>query len=270
MSLLVLDPVVLVNAAKVPDGASAKLLTLLAYGRTVEYLTGGAAAEQRRLAEVRAASPPAARDCALDDGSWSMDGQALAYSVAAKTALERSIPPAGRRDHYSLAISKKLIDCVVRRIGMLRDTEELELDAGVVAAAISSHASRRVSRGWGTVPNYTDSRKVNTDANVCIHTALRAGAPLVVTKLRDACRPDEPKLYYPADGDQSAPLGATKAVHFDHLVDLLSRDFDFHAIDAAVLGRIAPSGGQRPERRDAGAGGDASDERGGDGARQRK
>jgi predicted nucleic acid-binding protein len=213
--LVVLDPVVLVNTGKVPEGPSAKLLTLLAYGRAVEYLDEGAHTE----AQVR-------------------------QQARARKALKQGIPPSGRTSGLCLATSTTLIDRVVRRIGRLRDSEDLELDAGIVAAAVSVHAARLVTGDWDSIPDYTATG--DTDANVSIHTALRAGAPLVVTKLLDACEPETSTMYYPLHPGQDYPLGATRAVHFDLLVRALCQEFDFHAIDARVLEQIAPTGAHRP------------------------
>jgi hypothetical protein len=238
--LVVLDPVVLVNTAKVPDGLSAKLLTLLAYGRANGYLNAGANAEAHWLQQW----PP---DKPLDvkHGWASMDCDAYAYTFAARKALAQSIPAQGRSSDLCLAISKTLIDRVVRRIGRLRDTEDLDLDAGIVAAAVSVHAARWITDDGHALPDYTATG--DTDSNASIHTALRAGAPLVITKRADACEPDTPKMYYPIDPHQDYPLGATRAVHFDLLVHALCQDFDFHAIDARVLEQIAPTGPQRPK-----------------------
>jgi hypothetical protein len=239
MPLVVLDPVVLVNTGKVPDGPSAKLLTLLAYGRAIGYLNTGAEAEARWLGHWLATNPPGpAQDWA------SADGDAYAYTFAARKALVEAIPAQGRTFDWCLALSKPLIDQVVRRIGRLRDSEDLELDAGIVAAAVSVHAARWIAEDWDSTPDYTATG--DTDANVSIHTALRAGAPLVVTKLADACEPENPKMYYPIDADQGYPLGATRALHFDMLVDAFRQEFDFHAIDAGALEQIAPTGVQRP------------------------
>jgi hypothetical protein len=236
---VVLDPVVLVNTGKVPDGPSAKLLTLLAYGRATAYLNSGANAEARWLQRWAPNTP-------LDlEHSWgSMDSDAYAYTFAARNALARSIPAQANSSDLCLAISKKLIDRVVRRVSRLRHTEHLELDAGIVAAAVSVHAARWITDAGNSMPDYTATG--DTDSNVTIHTALRAGAPLVITKLADACEPETPKMYYPIDPDQHYPLGATRAVHFDMLIHALRQDFDFHAIDASVLERIAPTGTRRP------------------------
>jgi hypothetical protein len=239
MPLLVLDPVVLVNTGKVPDGPSAKLLTLLAYGRATGYLNAGAEAEAEWLQQWLSDMPSGLRS------DWaSADGDAYAYTFAARRALVDSIPAQGRSFDWCLALSKSLIDRVVRRIGRLRDSEDLELDAGIVAAAVSVHATRWIAEDWESTPDYTATG--DTDANVSIHTALRAGAPLVVTKLSDACTPEDPQMYYPIDADQGYPLGATRAVHFDMLVDAFRQEFDFQAIDAGVLEQIAPTGLQRP------------------------
>jgi hypothetical protein len=239
MPLVVLDPVVLVNTGKVPDGPSAKLLTLLAYGRAIGYLNGGGDAEAQWLGHWLSTTPPG-----LGQDWASADGDAYAYTFAARKALVESIPAQGRSFDWCLALSKSLIDQVVRRIGRLRDSEDLELDAGIVAAAVSVHAARWIAEDWDSTPDYTATG--DTDANVSIHTALRAGAPLVITKLADACEPENPKMYYPIDADQGYPLGATRALHFDTLVDAFRQEFDFHAIDAGVLEQIAPTGLQRP------------------------
>jgi hypothetical protein len=239
MPLLVLDPVVLVNTGKVPDGPSAKLLTLLAYGRAIGYLNAGADAEAQWLQQWLADTPPGR--C---HGWAAADGNAYAYTFAARKALMESIPAQGRSIDWCLALSKPLIDRAVQRIGRLRDSEDLELEAGIVAAALSVHAARWIAEDWDSTPDYTATG--DADANVSIHTALRAGAPLVITKLPDACGPEHPKMYYPIDADQGYPLGATRAVHFDLLVDAFRQEFDFHAIDARVLEQIAPRGLQRP------------------------
>jgi hypothetical protein len=237
--LVVLDPVVLVNTGKVPDGPSAKLLTLLAYGRAAEYLNEGAITEERMLRHSRRSMP-------LDptNGRASMNGDAYAYTLSARNALMRSIPEEGRTSGLCLAISSTLIDRVVRRVGRLRDTEDLELDAGLVAAAVSVHAARLITDDWASMPDYTATG--DTDSNVTIHTALRAGAPLVITKLLDARELGTARMYYPIDPDQDYPLGVTRAVHFDLLVRALCQKFDFHAIDARVLEQIAPTGAHRP------------------------
>jgi hypothetical protein len=198
MPLVVLDPVVLVNTGKVPDGPSAKLLTLLAYGRAIGYLNGGADAEAQWLGHWLSTTPPG-----LGQDWASADGDAYAYTFAARKALVESIPAQGRSFDWCLALSKSLIDQVVRRIGRLRDSEDLELDAGIVAAAVSVHAARWIAEDWDSTPDYTATG--DTDANVSIHTALRAGAPLVITKLADACEPENPKMYYPIDADQGYP-----------------------------------------------------------------
>jgi hypothetical protein len=239
MPLVVLDPVVLVNTGKVPDGPSAKLLTLLAYGRAIGYLNAGADAEARWLRQWLSETPRG------EGHSWaSTDGNAYAYTFAAREALVQSIPAEGRSIDWCLAVSKTLIDRVVRRIGRLRDLEDLELDAGIVAAAVSVHAASWITEDWQSTPDYTETGDM--DANVSIHTALRAGAPLVITKLADACEPETPKMYFPIDGEGGYPLGATRAVHFDLLIHAFREEFDFHAIDAGVLEQIAPRGVQRP------------------------
>jgi hypothetical protein len=239
MPLVVLDPVVLVNTGKVPNGPSAKLLTLLAYGRAIGYLNAGADAEAQWLRQWLSDTPRG------EAHGWaSMDRDAYAYTFAARKALVQSIPAHGRSIDWCLAISKTLIDRVVRRIGRLRDSEDLELDAGIVAAAVSVHAARWITEDWQSTPDYTSTGDI--DANVSIHTALRAGAPLVITKLPDACEPETPKMYYPIDGDDGYPLGATRAVHFDLLIHAFRQEFEFHAIDAGVLEEIAPTGTQRP------------------------
>lgn len=239
--LVVLDPVVLVNTGKVPDGPSAKLLTLLAYGRAIGYLNEGAASEERMLRHSRRSMPLSRKN-----GRASTNGDAYASTLAARKALMQSIPADGRNIGLCLALSHTLIDRVVRRIGRLRDTEDLELDAGIVAAAVSVHAARFITDDWASVPDYTGTG--DTDSNVSIHTALRAGAPLVITKLLDARELGSSRMYYPIDAEQEYPLGATRAVHFDLLVRALCEDFDFHAIDARVLEQIAPAGVDGPTR----------------------
>jgi hypothetical protein len=239
--LVVLDPVVLVNTGKVPDGPSAKLLTLLAYGRAVGYLNEGAGSEERLLRHSRRSMP-----LERANGRPSTNGDAYANTLADRKALMQSIPAPGRNIGLRLAISHALVERVVRRIGMLRDTEDLELDAGIVAAAVSVHAARFITDDWASVPDYTGTGDI--DSNVSIHTALRAGAPLVITKLLDARELGSSQMYYPLDADQEYPLGATRVVHFDLLVRALCEDFDFQAIDARVLEQIAPAGAHGPTR----------------------
>lgn len=239
MPLVVLDPVVLVNTAKVPDGPSAKLLALLAYGRTLRYLNAEANSEARALEQWQADTP-----LDLELGWAAMQSDAYANTFAVQQDLAGSVPARGRCSDCCLATSNALLERVVRRVGRLREAEGIELDAGVVSAAVSVHASRWIREDWSSVPDYTGT--ANTDANVSIHTALRAGAPLAVTKIADACEPGAPRMYSWIDPDEDYPLGVTAAVHFDFLVSVFSHDFDFHAIDASVLERIAPSGPRRP------------------------
>jgi hypothetical protein len=233
--LVVLDPVVLVNTAKVPDGPSAKLLALLAYGRTVRYLNEEANSEARAL-EQRLNTP-----LGLERGWASMQSDAYANTFAVQQALATSIPCRGRDFGCCLAMSNALLERVVRRVGRLREAEGVELDAGVVSAAVSVHVARWIREDWTSVPDYTGTG--HADANASIHTALRAGAPLAVTKIADACEPEGLRMI---DATQDYPLGVTAAVHFDFLVRAFGHDFDFNAIDASVLERIAPSGPQRP------------------------
>lgn len=238
MPLVVLDPVVLVNTGKVPDGPSAKLLTLLAYGRTNVYLRKGAETEARALKHSSVDTPPD-----LDRGWASMDSDAYAKTFADYSALVTSIPAeGGTQDDWRLALSQGVIDRVVRRVGRLRDKEQLDLDAEIVARAVSEHVARWIPDRWASVPDYTGTGCI--DANVSIHTALRAGAPLVVTRLKDACQPHKPQMYEPVDPGDEYPFGVTQAVHLDQLVAAFCQKFDFYAIDASVLERIAPSGPQ--------------------------
>jgi hypothetical protein len=236
--LIVLDPVVLVNTAKVPDGPSAKLLALLAYGRALIYLNEQATSEARALGQGLYTPLGLERGCA------SMHSDAYANTFAVEQALAKSIPARGRCSGCRLAISDALLERVVRRVGKLRETEGVELDAGVVAAAVSVHAARWIREDWSFVPDYTGTG--HTDANATIHTALRVGAPLAVTKIADVCDPESPRMYSSIDPNQDYPLGVTAAVHFDFLVSAFGADFDLHAIDPSVLERIAPRGPQRP------------------------
>ena len=240
MPLVVLDPVVLVNTAKVPDGPSAKLLALLAYGRALGYLNEEANSEARALEQWQPDTP-----LDLERGWASMQNDAYANTFAVQQALARSIPARGKSFDYCLATSNALLERVVRRVGRLREAEGVELDAGVVSAAVSVHAARWIREDWRSVPDYTGTG--HTDANVSIHTALRAGAPLTVTKIADACELGSPRMYSGIEPNEEYPLGVTAAVHFDFLVSAFGHDFDFHAIDASVLERIAPSGPQRPD-----------------------
>ena len=58
----------------------------------------------------------------------------------------------------------------------------------------------------------------------------------MVTTLASCCEPGNPRIYEAISGDgRDCPLGATKAVHLEYLVDVLSQEFDFDAIDASVL-----------------------------------
>jgi len=237
--LVVLDPVVLVNTCKVPEGPSAKLLTLLAYGAANAYLNEAANAEARLL-QYWASNTP----LGLQQGWASQDTAAYINKFAAYRDLVTSIPAKGRTNTWGLALSQTLIDRVVRRVGVLRDKQDVQLDADVVALTVTDHAARWIAEDWSSVPDYTGSGCV--DSNVSIHTALRTGAPVVVTKLVDACEPDTPRMYYPIEAHQDYPLGATRAVHFDLLLYAFRQEFEFDAIDATVLERIAPSGPQNP------------------------
>jgi hypothetical protein len=237
--LVVLDPVVLVNTAKVPDGLSAKLLTLLAYGRALGYLNHDANSEAQAMEQWRPGTP-----LDLKHGWASMHSDPYTNTFIARQTLARAIPAQGRCFDCRLAISNALLERVVRRVGKLRETESVELDAGVVSAAVSVHAARWIREDWTSVPNYTDTG--HTDANVSIHTALRAGAPLIITKSADACDAGSPRMYTGLGPDEDYPLGVTAAVHFDLLVGAFGQEFDFNAIEASVLEQIAPSGSQRP------------------------
>lgn len=239
MPLVVLDPVVLVNTGKVPDGPSAKVLTLLAYGRAKAYLASGANAEIGLLAQRTTGR--VARE--LERARAPIDRDVYARTLANHGALVASIPAPGvEQDDWCLALSQGVIDRVVQRIGALRDTEQLDLDAEIVARAVTEHVARWIPERWRSVPDYTQTGCI--DSNVSIHTALRVGALLVVTKLPAACGPTGRQLYDPIDAGQDYPLGVTQAVHLDQLVDAFCQQFDFHAIDAGVLERIAPGGPQ--------------------------
>jgi len=237
---VVLDPVLLTNTGKVPNGPSAKLLTLLAYGRTLAYLNEGANAEARLL---QYQLPDTPQD--LLHGWASSDGDAYAHTFAARQALAQSIPPLGRSIDWCLALSDGLIGRVVRRVGRIRDEEDVELDDDVLVRALRVNAPVQILEQWDSVPDYTGTGCA--DSNVSIHTALRAGAPLVITKLGDACKADDLTIYGPMDRGQSYPLGRTGVVHFDTLIDAFGEVFDFDAIDASVLERIAPTGPQRSD-----------------------
>jgi len=237
---VVLDPIVLANTGKVPDGPSAKLLTLLAYGQALAYLNEGANAEARWLQKWLPGTP---QD--LGHGWASKADSAYGNTFANRQALVQSIPPGGRSLTLCLALSESLIDRVVRQVGRLRDQQGVELDDDVLIRALRIRAPVQLVEQWDLVPDYTGTG--STDSNVSIHTALRAGAPLVVTRLPDACEPADLKIYRPIESSQAYPLGSTGVVHLDWLVELLSNEFDFHAIDAGVLERIAPSGPQRSE-----------------------
>ena len=212
---MVLDPIVLVNTAKVPDGMSAKLLTLLAYGGVTAYLN-------------------------INPGAGKPD------THAAQRALTQAIPAAAWSSEWCLASSQTLIDAVIQRVGRLRDQDQVELDTGVVAAAVAVHAVRWIPERWDAVPSYTGTH--NTESNVSIHTALRTGAPLLITKSPDACPPETPSLYRSRAANDEFPLGAVRAVHLDLLVEALRQTFDFDEIDARVLEKIAPTGPEGPKR----------------------
>jgi hypothetical protein len=213
------------------------VLTLLAYGRANAYLSTGAHTEFGLLQQSTSGQTP--RDLARARAP--MDRDAYARTIANHGALVASIPAPGvEQDDWCLALSQGVIDRVVRRIGQLRDTQQLDLDAEIVARAVSEHVARWIPDRWRSVPDYTDTGCI--DSNVSIHTALRIGALLVVTKLDAACGPTGRQMYDPVDADQDYPLGVTQAVHLDQLVDAFCQKFDFHAIDASVLERIAPSG----------------------------
>ena len=247
MSLAVLDPIVLANTCSMPDGQSAKLLTLLAYGGTRLYLTEGADAEAREQQQLLDRIDPS---LGLRQGRPSTREAAYRKRTAVYHELVSSIPAQARNHTWGLALSQAVVDRLVHRIGVLRDTEELQADADRAAVAITNHATRWVpSAKLGSIPDYTSC----VDANVSIHTALRTGAPLVVTKLASCCEPGTPRFYESSTIDRRLyPLGATKAVHIDWLVDALGEEFDYDAIDASVLERIAPGADEIGER----AGGD--------------
>ena len=234
MSLAVLDPIVLANSCSMPDGHSAKLLTLLACGAARFYLTEGADAEAGEL-QQELDKFDSSLVLGLHQNPPSRGDAGYAKRSARYDELVTSIPPQARYHTWGLALSQSIIDRLVHRIGVLRDKEELQADADRVAVAVINHARRWVPKGkLGPVPDYTAAGCV--DANVSIHTALLTGAPLVVTTLASCCEPGNPRIYEAISGDgRDYPLGATKAVHLEYLVDVLSQEFDFDAIDASVL-----------------------------------
>jgi hypothetical protein len=238
--ILVLDPIVLVNTRRLPYGSSAKLLTLLALGRTNGYLNEGADAEAQLLRQLL---PPPPVDLAQ---GWTRINGDAAYedTFEKRKLLMDAIPPGGQSIEWGLAVSTQLIVRVIRRVGKLRYEQGLKLEAGAAVAGATSHTFRGVWESWKTVPDYTGSG--DEDANITIHTALRTGAPMVVTKLAAACERESPRRYDSTDDGQSYPLGSTYAIHFDDLVQALRDEFDFDGIDASVLLRIAPEGPDRP------------------------
>lgn len=240
--LVVLDPILLANTGKVPDGPSAKLLTLLAYGKTLGYLNESANAEARLLQQWLPDTP---QD--LLHGWASADSDAYSRAFTARQALAQSIPARGHSIDWCLTLSENLIDRVVRRVGLIRDQDHVNLDDDVLIRALRVHAPRQILERWESVPDYTGVGCI--DSNVSIHTALCAGAPLVVSKLPAACHADADglKIYRPMDHERQYPLPRAGVVHFDALVRALSEVFDFAAIDASVLERIAPTGPQRAD-----------------------
>src|SRR5690348_17079104 len=111
MPLVVLDPIVLVNTAKSPMRTSAKLLTLLAYGRTSAYLQRVADAES---AEAQDITDPS------DLEAWGKtSGEAYSNTLTAHALLEESIPVADtgeRPQNWRMAVSRELLDRVGRRV----------------------------------------------------------------------------------------------------------------------------------------------------------
>jgi hypothetical protein len=217
--LVVMDPVVLVNTAKVPDGPSARLLTLCAYGQTATSL----------------ATPGA---------KFRSD---YAYWLARYEALSQSIPAEGRAEHWGLVLSHVLLDRVANRIGELRDAEEAQLDADHIVSSLFANAKHfvpddsnelLVPSEWNELPDYTRAGCI--DSSISIHTALRGGAVFVVTKLPAACDQDSPRMYSPLAPSPKYPVGATQARYATAFFDGLRQDFDFDAVDASVLERIAP------------------------------
>src|SRR5690242_20669319 len=174
MPLVVLDPIVLVNTAKAPEGMSAKLLTVLAYGRVCAYLQRGLAAEEAEL-----------RDTAVLGKGWDANVvRARRNAHVARAELERAIPLNGsgcRPDDWRMAVSYELCGKALRRVGRLREEHNLNIDAGTVWASFVMHASQVLAETWGAVPDYTGFGDYDLDGNVSIHTALRMGAEMLIT-----------------------------------------------------------------------------------------
>jgi hypothetical protein len=239
---VVLDPVVLANAGKLPDGPSAKLLTLLAYGQTLAYLNERANAEARQLRHWPPGTPGD-----LPSGSASVDRESYSKMFIRRQALARSIPAGGHSIDWCLTLSEPLIDRVVRRVGIIRDQDNVELDDDLLVRSLRIHAPVQLLEQWESVPDYTGVGCL--DSNISIHTALCAGAPLVVSKLPAACKSDGQTIYRPMDQKREYPYPRrTGVVHLDTLIRAVSETFDFSAVDASVLERIAPTGPQRSDR----------------------
>lgn len=244
MPLVVLDPIVLVNTAKVPLGMSAKLLTLLAYGQACAYVQRGAAAEMAGMADL-------AGHGALGWGTAAE--RAYDNALAKKAELEKSIPsgPSGfPPGDWRMAVSRELQHRMIKRIGQLRDKQQVELDGGQVWGTIVSHAHEVLWETWAVnnIPEYIE--KKHRDANVSIHTALRVGASFLITKDPAVCAdPQQATGYSYASAPPQASGPQLIAVHLDWLVNALREaDFDLESVDPTVLERIAPTGPQGPKK----------------------
>jgi hypothetical protein len=140
---------------------------------------------------------------------------------------------------------------MIQRIGQLRDKQQIELDGGQVWGTIVSHAHEVLWETWAAsnIPEYVD--KEHRDGNVSIHTALRVGASILITKDPAVCidpRQATPYSYATAPRHVAQPQPQLIAVHVDWLLRAMREaDFDLEGVDPTVLERIAPAGSHAPK-----------------------
>jgi hypothetical protein len=162
--------------------------------------------------------------------------RANAYEGDARAELEDAIPPdwSGHRPRdWRLAITHELCLEVERRIEEL-SLRGVVLDPDTTVASLVIHASRYGSETWGGgVPDYTGRGDYDRQGNVSIHSALRLGADLLVTKNPDVLR----TRYLPS-------------AHLDTVIARLRRDgLALEDVDTSVLERLARSAARVRRRR---------------------
>jgi hypothetical protein len=236
--LVVLDPIVIVNTAKAPDGPSAKLLTLLAYGRARRFLDQGVAEESQAVADR------------AGETNWEgkLDGT-YSYTAEMYEELERAIPGAASLEPWHLAVSFELLDEVLRRVNQQNEEHQRGIDGETLVATLASHTVKLVRGDWGAVPDYT--RAGDVAGNVSIHTGLMGQADLLITRSPSVCPGDRLTPYAAIGNGHGEAALVTSAEASRRLVaaplmnvvhSLRSQDFNFDAIDASVLERVAPTG----------------------------